>query len=92
MVAKYLDRKISKAKDKVDDDNAVVQKACPICEKCVAPKRKSLADYTQDDMTLSMNHINSTARASLNGRNPYELARLLLKEDSFYNHILRKKL
>ena len=49
----------------------------------VIPKGKSLADYTQDDMTLLMNHINSTARASLNGRNPYELARLLLKKELF---------
>ena len=46
-------------------------------------KRKSLAGYTQDNMTLLLNHINSTARASLNGRNPYELARLLLKKDLF---------
>lgn len=34
-------------------------------------------------MTLLMNHINSTARASLNGKNPYELARLLLKKELF---------
>lgn len=49
----------------------------------VIPKGKSLADYIQGDMTLLMNHINSTARASLNGRNPYELARLLLKTEIF---------
>lgn len=28
-------------------------------------------------MTLLTNHINSTARASLNGRSPFELAQLL---------------
>lgn len=49
----------------------------------VIPKGKSLVDCTQDDMTLLMNHINSTARASLNGRTPYELARLLLKQELF---------
>ena len=27
------------------------------------------------------NHINSTARASLNGRNPFELAQLLLDKE-----------
>lgn len=32
-------------------------------------------------MTLLMNHINSTARASLNGRNSYELVCLLLKKE-----------
>lgn len=35
IVAKYLDSKIARAKDKVDDDNAVVQKVCPICQKRV---------------------------------------------------------
>lgn len=49
----------------------------------VIPKGKSLADYTQGDMTLLANHINSTERASLNGRTPYELARLLLKTEIF---------
>ena len=34
--------------------------------------------YTQEDISLLMNHINSTARDSLNGRTPFELASLLL--------------
>jgi len=29
------------------------------------------------------NHINSTARASLNGRNPFELAQLLIDKELF---------
>ncbi len=37
------------------------------------PKGKSLNPYTQEDMTLLMNHINSTRRPSLNHRAPYEL-------------------
>ncbi len=32
----------------------------------------------QEDITLAINHINSTARGSLNGRTPFELASLLL--------------
>jgi len=44
----------------------------------VLPKGKSFNDLTQDDVTLVINHINSTARASLNGRTPFELASLLL--------------
>lgn len=42
------------------------------------PKGKSLDSYTQDDITRMINHINSTARNSLNGRTPFELASLLL--------------
>ena len=34
--------------------------------------------YTQDDINLLASHINSTARDSLNGQTPYDLAQLLL--------------
>lgn len=44
----------------------------------VIPKGKSLDSYTQGDISLLMNHINSAARDSLNGRTPFELASLLL--------------
>ncbi|MDR1770161.1 MAG: IS30 family transposase [Hungatella sp.] len=43
----------------------------------VIPKGQSLEGYDQTDMATLANHINSTARASLNGRNPFELAQLL---------------
>ena len=39
----------------------------------VTPKGKTLTPYTQEDMTLLMNHINSTRRRSLSGKAPYEL-------------------
>ena len=39
----------------------------------VTPKGKSLNPYTQEDMILLMNHINSTRRRSLGGKAPYEL-------------------
>lgn len=38
----------------------------------VIPKGTSLDSYTQEDMTLLMNHINSVKRPSLHGRCPYE--------------------
>lgn len=37
------------------------------------PKGKSLNAYTQEDMTLLINHINSTKRPGLKHRSPYEL-------------------
>lgn len=40
----------------------------------VLPKGKSLNPYTQEDITLLMNHVNSTKRAKLGGKAPYEVA------------------
>ena len=39
----------------------------------VIKKGTSLNQFTQDDMTLLMNHINSTKRPGLCDRTPYEL-------------------
>ena len=39
----------------------------------VLPKGKSFNPYTQKDITLLMNHINSTRRPSLDDKAPYEL-------------------
>ena len=39
----------------------------------VTPRGKSFNPYTQKDITLLMNHINSTRRRSLGGKAPYEL-------------------
>ena len=44
----------------------------------IIPKGKSFDNRTQKDITLMMNHINSTARASLNGSTPFKLAQVLL--------------
>lgn len=44
----------------------------------IVEKGKSFDTFTQDDITKMMNHINSSARESLNGRTPFELASLLL--------------
>lgn len=40
----------------------------------VLPKGKSFNPYTQEDIDLLVNHINSTRRSKLNGMTPYELA------------------
>ena len=39
----------------------------------VIPKGKTLKGYTQEDMTLIANHINSTTRPGLGYKSPYEL-------------------
>lgn len=44
----------------------------------IMPKGSSFDAMTQEDITLCINHINSTARGSLNGRTPFALASLLL--------------
>lgn len=44
----------------------------------IIPKGTSFDAMAQEDITLAINHINSTARGSLNGRTPFELASLLL--------------
>ena len=52
------------------------------------PKGTSLASYTQDDMTLLMNHINSTKRPGLNNKAPYEL----IADNDANMHLLMKVL
>jgi IS30 family transposase len=43
----------------------------------VVPKGKPFDFYTQEDITLMANHINSYSRDSLSGSAPFDLARLL---------------
>lgn len=40
----------------------------------VLPKGKSFNPYTQEDIVLLLNHINSTKRSKLGGKTPFELA------------------
>jgi len=44
----------------------------------ILPKGTSFDSLTQEDVTLMLNHINCTARDSLNGVSPFDLAVLLL--------------
>lgn len=49
----------------------------------ILPKGSSFDCLNQEDITLVINHINSTARGSLNGHTPYQIASLLLDEELF---------
>jgi len=66
----YCDPLASWQKAKLEKNHEYIRK--------IIPQGVSLEQYTQKDITLMTNHINSTARASLNGRSPFELAQLLL--------------
>lgn len=50
------------------------------------PKGKSLNPYTQDDITLLMNHINSIKRPGLGNKCPYELVD---KEDQDFLELMK---
>lgn len=45
--------------------------------RCFIPKGKSLEDYTQTDISLMMDHINSYCRESLSNKAPYEMFQFL---------------
>ena len=47
----------------------------------VVPKGASLDGYTQSDISLVMNHVNSYGRPSLNDRSPYDLFAAIFGED-----------
>lgn len=47
----------------------------------IIPKGTSMDDYTQQDITKMINHINSLARESLNWTTPYDLAKLLIEKE-----------
>lgn len=44
----------------------------------IIPKEKSFDNRTQEDITLMINHVNSAARASLNGNIPFKVAQIFL--------------
>lgn len=49
--------------------------------RLVIPKGESFNNFTQEDMIILMNHINSEARDSLNGCTPFKLSQLLLRNN-----------
>lgn len=51
----------------------------------IIPNKKSLKHLTQEDIDLMFSHINSTPRAALNGKTPYEAFEFL-----YGNEILKK--
>ena len=49
--------------------------------RCFIPKGTDIGQYTQDDITRMMNHINSYRRASLGNKCPYDVFRFLYGSD-----------
>ncbi len=49
----------------------------------IIPKGTTLEQFTQKDISLMMNHINSYARKSLFGKTPYNIAKRVFPEDFF---------
>ena len=66
----YCDPYVSNQKARLEKNHEYI--------RYVIPKGKSMYKYTQDDINLMASHINSTARDSLNGATPFDLADLLL--------------
>lgn len=56
----------------------------------ILPKGSSFDNLTQWDVDKVMNHINSSARASLNGLPPIKLAQLLFDQETFHVFELRE--
>ncbi len=61
----YCDPQASWQKPKIEKNHEFI--------RYVLPKGKSLNSYTQEDMTLLANNINSTRRNLLGGKSPYEV-------------------
>lgn len=66
----YCDPYVSNQKGRLEKNHEYI--------RYVIPKGRSMYKYTQDDINLMASHINSTARDSLNGATPFDLAELLL--------------
>lgn len=66
----YCDPYVSNQKGRLEKSHEYI--------RYVIPKGRSMFRYTQEDISLLASHINSTARDSLNGQTPYDLAQLFL--------------
>ena len=66
----YCDPYVSNQKGRLEKNHEYI--------RYVIPKGRSMYKYTQEDINLLACHINSTARDSLNGATPFDLAELLL--------------
>ena len=66
----YCDPYVSNQKAKLEKNHEYI--------RYVIPKGRSMYKYTQEDINLMASHINSTARDSLNGATPFDLASLLI--------------
>lgn len=66
----YCDPYVSNQKGRLEKNHEYI--------RYVIPKGRSMNRYAQDDINLMASHINSTARDSLNGACPFDLADILL--------------
>ena len=66
----YCDPYVSNQKAHIEKNHEYI--------RYVIPKGRSMYRYTQEDINLMASHINSTARDSLNGATPFDLADLLI--------------
>lgn len=66
----YCDPYVSNQKARLEKNHEYI--------RYVIPKGRSMFKYTQEDINLLASHINSTARDSLNGATPFDLADLLI--------------
>jgi IS30 family transposase len=66
----YCDPYVSNQKGRLEKNHEYI--------RYIIPKGRSMYGYTQEDISLMASHINSTARDSLNGATPFDLAELLL--------------
>ena len=66
----YCDPYVSNQKARLEKNHEYI--------RYVIRKGKSMYRYTQEDISLLASHINSTARDSLNGACPFDLAELLI--------------
>jgi len=66
----YCDPYVSNQKGRLERNHEYI--------RYVIPKGKSMRPYSQEDINRMASHINSTARDSLNGATPFDLANVLL--------------
>jgi IS30 family transposase len=71
----YCDSNAAYQKGRLEKNHEFIRYICP--------KGTMFNPYSQEDITLMVNHINSIARASLNGCTPFELAVKLLDHKLF---------
>lgn len=69
----YCDPGASGQKGKIENNHEYIRR--------YIPKKTSFNDYTQDEINLMLNHINSVKRDSLQGNNPYTLMKEFLPQE-----------
>lgn len=69
----YCDPGASGQKGKIENNHEYIRR--------YIPKKTSFNDYTQDDINVMLNHINSVKRDSLQGNNPYTLMKDFLPQE-----------